>query len=106
MPLDQTDCSILGSLILIACYLGRSLYHRQAAELTHAVILITASSSLVAAIALGSLTYFAHADELGILRNQKNSILVGALALSWVSVTTAYASLMHPRRLAKSPGPH
>ncbi|NWD68055.1 hypothetical protein HX870_10650 [Pseudomonas gingeri] len=106
MPLDQTDCSILGSLLLIACYLGRSLYYRQAAELTHAVILITASSSLVAAIALGSLTYFAHADELGILRNQKNSILVGALALSWVSVTTAYASLMHPRRLAKSPGPH
>jgi len=42
MTLEQTSYSIIAGLILIAFYLGRSLYYRQPAELIHAVIIITA----------------------------------------------------------------
>jgi|GEM_PF-3265962 len=104
MTLDQTRDSTIVGLILMAFYLARSLYHRQPAELTHAVIIITAAQGVVAAIALGSLAYFSSTDELGILREQKNSILVGALALTWVSVLAAYSSLMQPGRREKSSG--
>lgn len=104
MTLEQTSYSIIAGLILIAFYLGRSLYYRQPAELIHAVIIITACQGVVAAIALGSLTYFSGAHELGILREQKDSILVGALALTWVSVISAYSSLMQPGHRAKSSG--
>ncbi|WP_397452730.1 hypothetical protein [Pseudomonas sp. NA-150] len=105
MALDQISCSILGSLMLIAIYLGLSLYHKQPPDLSHALIIAMSSSGVVAAVALGSLTYFSEPENLGVLKDQKASILIGTLAMTWVSVVSAYSSVMHPLRAAKQSGP-
>ncbi|UZE27829.1 hypothetical protein [Pseudomonas asplenii] len=106
MPLDQTRCSILIGLTFIALYLGHALYHRRPADLIHAVIIMTASSGVVSAFILGTLGFFSSREELGILQEQKGNLFVGALALTWVSVTETYSSVMQPRRQAKSPKPN
>ncbi len=101
MVLDQISCSIVSSVLCIAIYLGLCWYYEQKADLTHGVIIAMSMSGLVAACALGALTMASSLEEIGVFRDHKPSILIGTLAMIWVSVATAYQSVMHPVRLGK-----
>lgn len=102
MVLDQISCSIISSVLCIAVYLGLCWYYEQKADLTHGVIIAMSMSGLVAACALGALTMSTSPEEIGVFRDHKPSILIGTLAMIWVSVVTAYQSVMHSVRLGKS----
>ncbi|WP_249675602.1 hypothetical protein [Pseudomonas abieticivorans] len=101
MPFDQISWSIGSSLFFIVLYLVRSMLYRCKPDLTHAVIIAMSCSSVVAAISLGTLTYLSVPEDLGVLRGQKASILIGALVMTWASAMSAYSSVMHPARRAR-----
>lgn len=101
MVLDQLNCSILSSVLCIAIYLALSWFYRQKADLTHGVIIAMSLSSLCAAFTLGLIALSSSAEAMGAFRGQKFSVLTGTLAMIWVSVTTAYQTVMHPVRSAK-----
>lgn len=101
MALDQITCSIVSSLIFIALYVAIAAYYKQKPDLAHAVIIAMSCSGVVAAIALGSITYLSKPETLGVLAEQRGSILIGTLAMIWVSIASAYASITHPRRISK-----
>ena len=105
MPLDQFDCSIISSVLCIAIYLGLCWYYKQKADLTHGVIIAMSMTGLVAACALGSITMSSSLEQIGVFREHKPSILIGTLAMIWVSVTTAHQSVMHPVRSGKRQSP-
>lgn len=101
MALDQITCSIISSAIFILVYMAVAVYYKQRPDLAHAVIIAMSCSGVVAAIALGSITYMSKPDMLGVLSDQRGSILIGTLAMIWVSIASAYASITHPRRVSK-----
>jgi hypothetical protein len=92
------EYSFFISLLVITLYLAGALIRRQTPDLAKAVIIATACSSAVAAIFLGTMTYATPAQELGVLREHKTSIITGTLALVWVSMGSAYNSVMQPWR--------
>lgn len=101
MALDQITCSIVSSVIFILVYVAIAAYHKQKPDLAHAVIIAMSCSGVVAAIALGSITYMSKPETLGVLAEQRGSILIGTLAMIWVSIASAYASITHPRRVSR-----
>ncbi|MGW8466288.1 hypothetical protein [Pseudomonas sp. CLCA07] len=105
MAPDQFSCSIISSVLCIALYLGLCWYYKQKADLTHGVIIAISMTGLVAACALGSLTMSSSLEQIGVFRDHKPSILIGTLAMIWVSVTTAHQSVMHPVRSGKRQSP-
>jgi hypothetical protein len=98
---DQISCSVVSSLLFISVYLGLSFRYKQRPELAHAVIIAMSCSGVVAAIGLGTLAYFSPPEALGVLRDSKASILIGTLAMTWVSIASMIASVLHPRRDAR-----
>lgn len=101
MQIDQLGCSMVSSLLLLISYVATSLYRGQKPDLNQALIITTSCSAFVASISLAALTYTAKIEELGVLHDQKVVILIGCIALGWVSVSSAYASMLSPWRLLK-----
>lgn len=101
MALDQITCSIISSVLFIMIYIIVAVAHKQKPDLAHAVIIAMSCSGVVAAISLGTVTYMSKPEMLGVLAEQKGSILIGTMAMVWVSIASAYASITQPRRSAK-----
>lgn len=93
---DQVGWSIAFSLFCIFVYLALCGARRKAPGLTHAVMIAMSCSSVIAAILLGVTAYGAPPEELGVLREQKAGILLGALAMGWASVVSACTSVISP----------
>jgi hypothetical protein len=100
MTAAQFEYSFLVSVLAIAVYLAAAIFHRQTPDLTQAMIIATSSTSAVAAVFVGVITYSTPSEQLGVLREHKAAVITGTLALIWVSFGAAYNSLMHPRRCA------
>jgi hypothetical protein len=88
-------------VLCIVIYLVLCWSHDQKADLTHGVIIAMSMSSLFAAFTLGLIALSSSVEDMGAFRDQKLSILIGTFAMIWVSVTTAYQSVMQPVRLGK-----
>jgi len=93
---DQIGWSIAFSLLSIFIYLALCGVRRKVPGLTHAVMIAMSCSGFFAAVLLGVTAYGVPPEELGVLKEQKAGILLGALAMGWASVVSACTSVVSP----------
>ncbi|MGY4489756.1 hypothetical protein [Pseudomonas sp. TE3610] len=96
IEIDPLRWSVGLSLSFILIYIVLCGYRRQVPTLTHVVMVAMSCASAVAAVLLGVTTYAAPVEDLGVLRDQKPGILLGALAMAWASVVSAWTSVVSP----------
>lgn len=96
MPLDPIAVSVVGGLVLTIVYILLAWYCKQAGDLQAAVIIAVSWSGCVAAFNLGWTAFFAPAESLGILQDERTTIMLGVGAMIWVSVASAYTQLRSP----------
>lgn len=84
---------VVGAAILLIVYFGVAWKARARPDLQQAVIICTAWASFAPAAYLGFQTCVAKAEDLGVLANQRITIILGVAAVMWVSVTTVFGVL-------------
>ncbi|NWB20132.1 MULTISPECIES: hypothetical protein [unclassified Pseudomonas] len=101
---DATLVFVVGAIVLMLIYFCVSWRVRFKPDLQHAVIICTAWAGFAPALYLGFQTCVAKAADLGVLSNQRVTILIGVAVVMWVSVSTVYGVFAKLRESAPVTG--
>nr|WP_288454555.1 hypothetical protein [uncultured Pseudomonas sp.] len=94
--IDQIGWSVICLIIAMIGYLGTCYFRKLSPDLSQGVTIFVGCLGLVAALDLMWITYRAAAADLGILANQKQSIMIGGFAMLWVSVSAIFKVYAKP----------
>lgn len=87
------NSTTLGIYLGIACSVVYLIFHaikKKKPNLSHVAVIILSATAITVSLELGKVALMASTDELGILKEQRVPMVLGAIAVVWTSIESVF----------------
>lgn len=88
--INTTTLGIYLGIIVSIIYLIINLRKKKKPNLSHVAVIILSATAITVSFDLGKVALFATTDDLGILREQRVPMVLGAIAVVWTSIESVF----------------